>query len=160
MQTWKRILMTGIWFGVGFALALTAIIGGYSWWESRPKQWSSQTITAKIGEISVNNSEGGGTVSFEYALTNNTKDDYHLPVLPDGALMRTIKETGSMAAAEGFLWPSGVIIPAHQAVSVKCQVPYRFTDHGTTEAEMKESNKSGDIAPRSEELRSKVVIDA
>jgi hypothetical protein len=32
-------------------------------------------------------------------------------------------------------------------VSVKFQVPYRFTDYGATEAEMKEPNKSGDMAP-------------
>jgi hypothetical protein len=146
MQTWKRILIIGVGFGVGFALALTAIVGIYSWWTNRPQQWTTQAVTAKIGEISVHNDDVGVIVSFEYALTNNTKNDYHLPVSPDGALMRTIKEPSSMGAAVGFSWPSGVVIPAHQSVSVKFQVPDHFADYGVTEAEMNEPNKSGDMA--------------
>lgn len=135
MQTWKRILIRSFGLGMGFALTLAILIGVVSWREHRPKQWSSKAVTAKIGELSFHQRGDDLHCDFEYALTNNTGEDYRLPLPPDGVLMRTIKENNSMANVDDFTWDNA-IIPPHQTVSVTFDVAYHFADYGTSAEEL------------------------
>lgn len=74
-------------------------------------------------------------IHFQYALTNNTKEDYRLPESPDGTLMRILKESGSIAKVDDFTWQR-IMVPAHQTVSVTFEAVYRFSDYGTSAEEL------------------------
>lgn len=47
-MNWKKLLVVGIGWGLGTAVGLTLIVGGFLWYESRPKAWNATAITAKF----------------------------------------------------------------------------------------------------------------
>ncbi len=135
MPTWKRILIRSAGFGAGFAITAALIVGAVLWWQHRPKPWSSNAVTAKIGELAFQQLGEDLHITFQYALTNNTKEDYRLPQPLDVALMRTLKESGSIENVDSFGWQS-VMVPSHQTVSVTFEVIYPFSDFGTNAEEL------------------------
>jgi hypothetical protein len=139
MQSWKRILIRSLGFGAGFAFVAGLLLATAVWWQQRPKSWSSKAVTAKIGELALTQRGEEVDMHFQYALANNTKDDYRLPEAPNGTLMRTLKASQSIAKVDDFTWP-GVMVPSHQTVSATFEVVYRFSDYGTSAAEVYGSN--------------------
>ncbi|HTF70881.1 MAG TPA: hypothetical protein VK638_50240 [Edaphobacter sp.] len=114
------------------AIALALIFFAVDWWDARPKPWSSDAITAKIGELTVGTRNDDLHFMFAYALTNNTKNDYRLPSL--GTFARKIAETSSVQKVPETTWED-TLIPAHQTVTTIFDVTIHPTAYGTTTAE-------------------------
>jgi hypothetical protein len=88
LSTWKKIALRSFFGGVGIAVALAAIAGGWLWYESRPtppKPWNTHAIVSTepptfYSETWV--SKDGKTtrpiVVFRYTLQNKTEIDYKI----------------------------------------------------------------------------------
>ena len=81
-MNWKKLLLTGIGWGLGTAVGLALIVGGFLWYESRPKPpvppkpWNSSAIKADYDFVT---SEGDkNTIVFYYNLENTTDFDYRV----------------------------------------------------------------------------------
>ncbi len=74
----KRLILRSAAFGVGFAAALSLIVGGWNLYANRPKPpkpWNNRAITATYRNVQTGN---GSKVKFNYVLANNTDTDYRI----------------------------------------------------------------------------------
>jgi hypothetical protein len=73
MAEWKRQLLIGIGWGLGTALGVVLLLGGFFWYQSRPKPpkpWNSTAIKAYYNGAGV---EGETSLVFiAYSLENTT----------------------------------------------------------------------------------------
>ena len=80
MPSWKRFLLRSAGFGAGFALALCIIVGGFAWYNERPKlpkAWNRNAITA-AGAPGFGIRSDHKYIELSYSLLNTTKTDYKI----------------------------------------------------------------------------------
>jgi hypothetical protein len=84
MAEWKRPLLIGVGWGLGTAVGLAILVGGFFWYQSRPKPpkppkpWDTASIKA---EFNFATTEGDkNTFVFFYTLENTTDFDYRAEV--------------------------------------------------------------------------------
>jgi hypothetical protein len=143
----KKIAIRSAAFGVTFALTLALIIGGFLWWSSRPKSWSTEAITAGKPHFEM---ESGDVITFriQYPLTNHTKRDYIIPGSSNGALMFKRSDDGSLLKVEDATWDDKVRIPSGQTVNETFLYKVKLSDYNTSLAELTRSGKdSSGISP-------------
>jgi len=115
--------------GVTFALAVMAFT--LYWWGHRPRAWTEKALTGEYSELICQQLRDGIQLTFAYALTNSTEEDYTLPSGNAGALMRKNPDNESLAKIDGATWPS-VAIPTKQKIEVRFTVLYKFADYSTS----------------------------
>jgi len=119
--------------GVTFALAVIGFT--VYWWVQRPKPWTEKALTGQYSQLLFQQVGEGIQVTFAYALTSSTDEDYILPNSETGALMRRNPDDGSLVKLDGATWPI-FTIPAKQKIEVRFTVPYKFADYNTSAEEL------------------------
>lgn len=101
MNTWKSVALRSTFFGAGFALILTITIGGYIWYESRPKPlkpWDNNAIIAYYDyadTVGVQN-----TIVFYYTVENNNNYDYSISEIKDILLYANLDRQQSLSGGD------------------------------------------------------------
>jgi hypothetical protein len=78
-MNWKKLFLVGVGWGIGTAVGLALIVGGFVWYQSRPKppkQWSVSAIKAEYDHVTTEGKQN--TIVFFYILENMTDFDYRL----------------------------------------------------------------------------------
>ena len=77
MHRLRHSLLIVAAFGAGTAFALSLLVAGWYWYQSRPpRPWNTQGITAEFDSVDV---EGGDhTLVFSYVVRNHTSRDYRI----------------------------------------------------------------------------------
>ena len=85
-------------FGIGFALTISIVLGGFLWYQNKPKTpkpWDTSAITATYEYISTEGDDN--TFVFHYILQNNTDFDYRISNLSDVVTMVKLKKQDSLS---------------------------------------------------------------
>ena len=146
-MNWKRALLIGVGWGLGTAVGLGMIVGGFLWYESRPKPpvppkpWNASAIKAEYDLVSTDtDKDRENVIVFYYILENTTDFDYRVE---DG---RRITMTGKLEderSLSAFLKSQGVIdypifVPAKKRVRFRVHLigytyPVKQKDNPTTQ---------------------------
>jgi hypothetical protein len=81
MSDWKQMLLKGFGWGIGTAIGLGAIVGGYLWYEGRPKPpkpWTTTAILCTEDSPGFYTGNSGKEIRFTYTLQNATDADYEI----------------------------------------------------------------------------------
>jgi hypothetical protein len=117
-QNWKRLLIGGAGFGVGFALTLLAVSYLHGWYSSRPKPWNPNALKAKYLETGTE--DGQNQIVFFYVIRNTTRYDYRIP----STIIRMSRDEHGIEMADNFVTlDEGVMVPAGSEVKVRVLYP-------------------------------------
>jgi hypothetical protein len=125
MSSWKRVVLVSASAGAGFALVLSLIVGGYRWYESRPKPWNTSDIKATFDHIGTESEDN--TVVFFYILENTTDSDYELIDSSSVVFMARLQRDESLSHNPNFTkvdYP--IFIPAKNRLRVLIHIPYSY----------------------------------
>ncbi|MHB8483201.1 MAG: hypothetical protein ACYDBV_10810 [Nitrospiria bacterium] len=132
MSTIKRWIITGIFFGVGLAIAICVIFGGSLWHEGKPKppkSWNTEAIVATYDSVGTEREDNA--IYFSYILENNTNLDYRISDKSSVELMATLKEQKSLIDLKGdWSFEVPVFIPAKQ------RLKFGIKSHGAYEKKL------------------------
>jgi hypothetical protein len=134
-EDWKRWLLKGAGFGVGFALTLALIVGLWLWHSSRPrapKRWDTTKISASFLGLQGWHTADQFVFRVTYTLHNPTETDYALPSPPQGVLMKRLSSNNSLERITDASWESNTTIPARHDVTVAFIVPITLSFYNTT----------------------------
>jgi hypothetical protein len=145
MSTVKRWIITGASFGGGLAIVLALIIGGYLWYESKPrppKPWDNKAITANYDFVDTEGEKN--TIVFYYTLQNNTDFDYRIVDASSVTLMSKLEKTKSLSGTKNddFLkidFP--ILLPAKQRARFAIHFNYPYEKKSRGEATQDEREK-------------------
>jgi hypothetical protein len=101
INTWKNVALRSTFFGAGFALILTITIGGYIWYESRPKPlkpWDNNAIIAYYDYADTVGEQN--TIVFYYTVENKTNDDYSINDIKDILLYANLDRQQSLSGGD------------------------------------------------------------
>src|SRR5260370_27823936 len=146
MIEWKRPLFIGIGWGLGTAVGLALIAGGFLWYQSRPrppkapKPWNTVAIKA---EYDVTETEGDkNTIIFYYTLENTTDFDYRIEdgqnVLMSATLMKQ-KNFSPFGENEKIDYP--LFVPAKKRVRFRIHLAYPCPVKAKENADLEERRK-------------------
>lgn len=79
LNPWKKVALRSAFFGAAFAITFALLIGGYFWYESRPKPpkpWDNNVIVAYYD--SADTTGELNTLVFHYTIENKTNYDYSI----------------------------------------------------------------------------------
>jgi hypothetical protein len=79
MAEWKRPLLIGVGWGLGTAVGLVVLVGGFLWYQSRPKPpkpWNTAALAIK--EPPRFQSADHEHLEFTYSIQNTTNSDYQI----------------------------------------------------------------------------------
>jgi hypothetical protein len=79
MAEWKKPLFIGLGWGLGTALGLVVLVGGFLWYQSRPrppKPWNTAALAVK--EPPSFHSGDHEHLEFNYSVQNTTNFDYQI----------------------------------------------------------------------------------
>jgi hypothetical protein len=134
MTEWKRPLFIGIGWGLGTAVGLVAIVGGYLWYASRPKPqkpWNTTAIFSSDAAPSFGGSTDGKEVYFTYTLQNATKADYEIG--PETEIRITFKNADNSLTEplpkEVATLRRPVFIPAKQKAMSRLSIVFGNAPH-------------------------------
>jgi hypothetical protein len=111
MSEWKRPLFIGIGWGLGTAVGVVFLVGGFLWYQSRPKPtkpWNTKAIEAHYADTQF--FEGAKKTTLRAALIfdlrNNTATDYTLEEHPSDTVvvMQRMKSSGTLVSGMGLTW--------------------------------------------------------
>ena len=127
MSSIKRWIITGVSFGVGLAIGLSLIAGGFVWYEGRPKPpkpWNTKAITAQYAELRVKTSEPL-IMEFHFVIENHTDLDYNLP---NGNSVYKVKPNQKgLEQALTAEWVGDGFIPARQKMNIALRLKFNYT---------------------------------
>ena len=136
VEGWKKLFIRAAGFGAGAVATLVVCTLALYWWSQRPKPWTDSAISAKYAQITLQQEGEEFRLSFEYALTNRTKNPYTLPSNSFGALMRRLPADKSFDKLDDSSWDDTLVIPPGQSFNMKFKVPYKLSEYGTTSAKL------------------------
>lgn len=151
MADWKRLLFIGVGWGLGTAVGLAILVGGFHWYKSRPKSpkpWNSKAIEAQYVDtwFLENEKERKLAAVFTFDLRNNTEVDYTLEEKPSARIvvMQKLKSSDTLVSGMGLYWllengsgtkpdefipvATPILIPSGQAVRVGFWSGYDVVD--------------------------------
>lgn len=129
MAEWKRPFLVGVGWGLGTAVGLAILIGGFLWYAQRPKlptppkPWNTAAIKA---EYDTTDTEGEkNTVVFYYTLENTTDFDY-LVESSDRILMSAtlMKEKNLSPFGENQKIDYPLFVPARKRIRFPIHIGY------------------------------------
>ncbi len=101
IKNWKNIAFKSAFFGMGFSLLLIITVGGYFWYQSRPKPpkpWDNNAIVAYYD--SANTTEEQNTIVFYYTIENKTNYDYFINDINRILLYANLNRQNSLSGGE------------------------------------------------------------
>lgn len=133
MVDWKKSLLIGIGWGLGTAVGLVVLVGGFLWYQSRPKPptppkpWNTGAIRA---EYDYADTEGdNNNIVVYYTLENTTDFDYRIErgtnVTFNGKLLRENSLSPS-TDFERIEYP--IFVPAKKRVRFPIHVGYSYPE--------------------------------
>lgn len=134
-MNWKKLLLIGIGWGLGTAVGLALIVGGFLWHESRPKPpvppkpWNSAAIKAEYDYVDTEGDKN--TIVFYYTLENTTDFDYRLEDGAHVAMAGTLEQQHSLSEFDGSV---------NYPISVPAKKRVRFAVHTNYPVWSKNSN--------------------
>src|SRR5215813_5320923 len=154
MTTVKKLIIISASAGASFAVVLASLSALLFWWESRPKPWNSQAISATFETIRASGEDQN--IIFRYTLRNNTNADYLIESMNGISLMAKLEEPASLSEIAGaaFKCLTPLFLPARESVLFEIESIPGFkgkikTDRGTDQ----ESTKEELIAFLNKEMR-------
>jgi hypothetical protein len=130
MAEWKRPLFIGIGWGLGTALGLVVLVGGFLWYQSRPKPlqppkpWNTGAIKADYRSTSTEGDKN--SVVFSYTLENTTDFDYQVEGGGNVRVSATLDGQNTLAPFEKFVtidYP--IFVPAKKRVVFQIHFEHR-----------------------------------
>src|SRR5271163_1226908 len=125
---WKRPLFIGIGWGLGTAVGLVILVGGFLWYLNRPKPpkpWNTSALRAEYDDVSTEGDKN--YIIFRYTLENPTDFDYHLE---DGSTIlmsvRLKRENVLTPASEVATIDFPVFVPAKKRIRFVIYTPYAY----------------------------------
>jgi hypothetical protein len=127
MTTIKRVIISSVAGGVGFAVALAIIFGTMHWYQCKPKPWNKNAITASYDSADVEGEKNH--VVFYYTLQNNTAFDYGFSDLKSIMTMFRLEKQKSLSFEKNdelFRPDCPIWIPAKQRMrfALHLALPY------------------------------------
>jgi hypothetical protein len=110
-SNWKRSLLIGIGWGLGTALGVVLLVGGFLWYQSRPKPpkpWNTKAIEAHYANTQFFEGTEKTTLrtALVFDLRNNTATDYTLEEHPSDTVvvMQRMKSSDTLVSGMGLTW--------------------------------------------------------
>lgn len=143
---WKKSLLVGVGWGLGTALGLAILFGGFLWYESRPsppkppKPWDTRAIRAEYDYAST---EGdNNNIVIYYTLENTTSFDYRVEDGHDVTMNATLERENSLSPFSDFEkidYP--IFIPAKKRVRFGIHIKYPYSIRQKVDANVEERRK-------------------
>jgi hypothetical protein len=128
MADWKRPLFIGIGWGLGTAVGVVLLVGGFLWYQSRPKlakPWNTAVIKA---EYDTADTEGEkNTVVFYYTLENTTDFDYRVEDAHDITMSAKLHKQNNLSPFDGsgkIDYP--IFVPAKKRIRFAIHINYPY----------------------------------
>ncbi len=144
LATWKRLIFISAGAGAGFALAVSLIVGGFLWYQSRPappKPWNTNAILATFNtgfDLSAGYVPKAGSVkkkhydlsagedsevhtnelSFTFILENSTDSDLRLSESSTNSILVRLKQEGALTSRWKPKLTLPVFVPAKERATV------------------------------------------
>jgi hypothetical protein len=115
-MNWKKLLLMGVGWGVGTAVGLALIVGGFLAYQSRPKPpkpWNASAIKAEYDHVTTEGKEN--TIVFFYILENMTDFDYRLDKEQKSTMTARLEKQNGLTpflSSEGIEYP--IFVPARK----------------------------------------------
>jgi len=148
MPLWKKVLLRTVGLGAGFALTLSAVIGLWLWWGTRPKPeppWNTNAIKATWTDLSLSTQSEKCYFNFRYSLENTTDRDYTIP--HDARLMVRRPKDMSFQENSDLNWEQGGFVPSRQKLNIQIRIPFNYSDYNISKEKLdnlKELSKFAD----------------
>lgn len=132
MVDWKRPLLIGIGWGLGTALGVVLFVGGFLWYQSRPKPpkppkpWNTAAIKAEFDRVDTEGEDNNIVVS--YTLENTTEFDYRVENGMNLILSARLEKEQSLAPFSKLTkidFP--IFIPARKRVRFPIRLPHPYS---------------------------------
>ncbi len=161
---WKRSVIMGASFGAAFALVVSLVVGGVTWYRSRPKSWNTEAVKASYASLEFSMNENNFVVDFGYDLQNNTDSDYKIKAsdlvvmarLAEGNVLS--KSIGRYQASDGTV-EAPAFIPAKAKGRVTVHVGYAYPFDFTANDKNDAKKVSKSVDRRLKEITGLVVFD-
>lgn len=127
---WKRPLLIGVGWGLGTAVGLAVLLGGFLWYRSRPKPpkpWNTSAIKAEYDYLGTEGDKN--TIVFYYTLENTTDFDYRIEDGHDIAMNGKLGREHSLSLFSGFEkidYP--IAVPAKKRVRFVVHIDYAYPE--------------------------------
>jgi hypothetical protein len=117
MTEWKKPLFIGIGWGLGTAIGVVLLVGGFLWYQSRPKPpkppkpWNAAAIKAEYDRVGVVGEKN--EMVFYYTLENTTDFDYRVEEGHSILMSAKLRKHNNLVAFtghEGIDYP--IVVPA------------------------------------------------
>jgi hypothetical protein len=143
MTDWKRPLFIGLGWGFGTAMGLALLVGGFLWYQSRPKPpkpWNSAAIKA---EYDTTETEGDkNNVVFVYTLENTTDFDYRVENAHEITASAKLREQNNLSPlSESGSVDYPIFVPAKKRVRFSIHINYPYPDREKSDANLDERIK-------------------
>jgi len=148
MAEWRKLLLLGLGWGLGTAVGLALLVGGFLWYQGRPrpteppKPWNTTAIKA---EYDTTDTEGDkNTIVFFYTLENTSDFDYRVgssdQILMNATLMKQ-KNLTPFTETEKIDYP--IIVPAKKRMRFLIHISYTCPAKQKEGADLEERRKHG-----------------
>jgi hypothetical protein len=128
-MNWQKLLLVGIGWGIGTAVGLAVLAGGFLWYESRPKPplppkpWNNSAIVAEYDFVDTEGDQN--TCVFYYTVENKTDFDYRIEDGHDILMSaRLVQDKNLSPFTEGQKVDYPVFVPAKKRVRFKIHIDY------------------------------------
>lgn len=130
---WKRSLLVGIGWGLGTAIGLVLIAGGFLWYQSRPKPpvppkpWNTSAIKAEYDYL---DTEGDhNNIVLYYTLENTTDFDYRVEKNASITLSaKLLREKSLSVDSDPDTIDLPIVVPAKKRVRCPIHLKYPYPE--------------------------------
>jgi hypothetical protein len=143
---WKRPLLIGVGWGLGTTVGLSVLVGGFLWYQSRPKPprppkpWNTAAIKAEYDTTATEGEKH--TIVFYYTLENTTDFDYRVEggdqILMSATLMRQ-KNLSPFGENQKIDYP--IFVPAKKRIRFPIHIGYACPLKEKENADLEERRK-------------------
>lgn len=149
IKDWKNIALKSAFFGAGFSLILIITIGGYFWYQSKPKPpkpWDNNAIIAYYDYADTVGEQN--TIVFYYTIENKTNYDYSINDIDKILLYANLNRQQTLSGGdidETLNMEYPIHVPSKHRVRFKINLNYstdiKGLESSSTNEERKKFNK-------------------